>query len=153
MKRILLTAYFVIVAACLTSCRSTSVQYYNVIKGNLDVKSTEGNQFTANFLNDELQSYELTIYGEMGKSEYNFFTNNGSIFLIHTNTDYPESFTLDGAKKYTTKFVAKNDELLIYDYENKKIILSSLIDDEQQRVFNNALDFEQKIINGEFEED
>lgn len=131
--------------------RDSNFHSYNVIRGCLDIKSIENNYFSANFLNGELQSYELTIFGEMGKSEYNFFIKEGFIFLHYILTEYTAPFVTNDTKEYATRFIAENDELLIYNYINEKIILSALTNDEQQRIFNNALDFEQRILNSEFQ--
>ena len=124
-----------------------NLQNYNVIRGQLDIKSTEKNHFSATFLDDVLKSYELTIYGEMGKSEYHYRIHEGFIFLYYALTEYTEPFITDGAKEYVTRFIADGDELLIYD------TLSALINVEQKSIFNTALSFEQKIINGEFQKD
>jgi len=128
-------------------------QNYDTIRGSLDIESTEGNYFSATFFNDDLMSYELTIFGETGKSEYSFFVNDGFMFLHYILTEYTAPYVTNDAKEYATRFVAENDELLIYDYINEEIMLSALTNDEQQRIFNSALDFEQKILNGAFQKE
>jgi len=130
-----------------------NLQYYKIIRGSLDIKSTEGNYFSAQFLDDELRRYDLTIFGEMGKAEYRFYINEGFMFLYYQLTECPEPFVADNAKEYITRFVAENDELLVYDLANEEIQLFASISDEEQRIFNNALDYKQKILNNEFEKE
>jgi len=118
-----------------------------------DIKSTEGNYFSARFLDNDLESYELTIFGEMGKAEYSLHINDGFMFLYYQIAEHPETLITNNSKEYITRFVAENDELLIYDLVNEEIQLSALVSDEQQRIFNNALNFKQKILNGEFQKE
>ena|GEM_PF-2856719 len=130
---------------------SENLEYYNVVRGKLDIESTGINYFSANFLDDVLQSYKLTVFGELGKEQYQFDINDGFVFLYYVLTEYTEPLKISDAKTSITRLIADNDELLLYDRTYNILSLSAIINDEQQSIFNNALDFKQKIINNEFQ--
>lgn len=125
--------------------------------------STEGGQAKGSFENNACVAFEVELLGETGKVEYQFYEFKDYAYLIKTSTEYnvpiyindeesakasfpeaddPEFFDPEKSVMTTTEYIRINNQLLLLDRENGKLIVPDdteqtmkFLDDITQRDF------------------
>lgn len=126
--------------------QNSSFTEYFTVRGKLETGLKSENHFNADFLDESLQSYKLILYDEMNCSEYIFSTYEGLKFLMYTETTEP--FISYSGNETSKRFLIENENMFIYDIDNKEII--SDISKEDKQIICNALDFENRILERDF---
>ncbi|HEX3077373.1 MAG TPA: hypothetical protein VHQ24_10970 [Lachnospiraceae bacterium] len=104
-------------------------------KGTMNFQSTEGNE-AIQFLDNQSKviRYEVSVYGETGKAEYNFYILNDDMTLVTTLTSVYSSPNLmlggdDVLYSEQEKYLIKDSVTYAIDDVNESIV-EKVIDDE-----------------------
>jgi len=112
---------------------NTNINSFNIIDKNLYGVSSEGGSYKAFLDNDELKKIEVTYYGEMGKSDVEYYTVSDNLIAVikkeyhYDKPIYIKNFAL--VKEIENKYYYSGDTLIkhinlstgeIYDIQSDK---------------------------------
>lgn len=102
---------------------------FSMIEKNIYNETSEGAYIIAFYKIDELKKIIATYYGEMGKSEYEYYFYNGEvIFIYNRELIYDRPIYIDGFKIKTiedNRYYFYNGDLFLWIDKTKKTIKNS----------------------------